>query len=225
MRRRLITSLAAALVALPFCALPASAALLIQIDKSAQRMTVSQDGELLYVWPVSTGRAGLNTPSGTFKPFRMEIDHYSEQYDNAPMPHSIFFTRTGDAIHGTFEEKWLGNAVSHGCVRLSRKNAAILWKLVKHEKMANTQVMLSGQIPRGAPLVAQDATKNDDVTASVAPRYQRRWTNDDATYGGGGYYDDRPLPPPPGYARERRWTNGDGFGDGPLPFPFSLFGR
>jgi lipoprotein-anchoring transpeptidase ErfK/SrfK len=54
----------------------------------------------------------------------MEIDHYSDEWDNAPMPYSIFFTETGDAIHGTFEQRNLGHAISHGCVRLSVKNAA-----------------------------------------------------------------------------------------------------
>jgi hypothetical protein len=31
----------------------------------------------------------------------MEIDHYSEEWDDAPMPYSIFFTQIGHAIHGT----------------------------------------------------------------------------------------------------------------------------
>lgn len=71
---------------------------------------------------------GNETPSGTFKPFRMEIDRYGKEWDNAPMPYSIFFTQSGDAIHGTYEQRSLGRAVSHGCVRLSRKNAATLWE-------------------------------------------------------------------------------------------------
>jgi hypothetical protein len=37
----------------------------------------------------------------------MEIDHYSDEYDNAPMPYSIFFTQTGNAIHGTYEQRIL----------------------------------------------------------------------------------------------------------------------
>ena len=71
----------------------AYADLLIQVDKSAQRMTVTVNGEQLYDWPVTTGGSGYDTPSGTFKPFRMEIDHYSDEYDNAPMPYSIFLPR------------------------------------------------------------------------------------------------------------------------------------
>jgi hypothetical protein len=127
---RLIVSLTAAIISFLPLAEAAHAALLISVDKSAQRMTVKVDGN-----------------RGTFRPFRMEIDHFSKEWDNAPMPYSIFFTQNGDAIHGTYEQRSLGRAVSHGCVRLSRKNAATLWDLVKREKMANTTVVLTGRTP------------------------------------------------------------------------------
>ena len=92
----------------------------------------------------------------------MEIDHHSDEWDDAPMPYSIFFTKIGHAIHGTNEQRNLGRPVSHGCVRLSVKNAAALWELVKRQKMANTTVVLSGTIPNAAtrggalPAVAAD---------------------------------------------------------------------
>ena len=149
--RRLIAPLAAAVAVLTF-GQAARADLLIEIDKSTQRMTVTVDGRKLYEWPVATGADGYDTPSGEFKPFRMEIDHYSEEWDNAPMPYSIFFTMTGNAMHGTYEQRSLGHAVSHGCVRLSVKNAATLWALVKKEKMANTSVVVMGDIADAEPL-------------------------------------------------------------------------
>ena len=149
--RRLISPLAAAVAVLTF-GQAARADLLIEIDKSTQRMTVTVDGRKLYEWPVATGADGYDTPSGEFKPFRMEIDHYSEEWDNAPMPYSIFFTMTGNAVHGTYEQRSLGHAVSHGCVRLSVKNAATLWALVKKEKMANTSVVVMGDIADAEPL-------------------------------------------------------------------------
>src|SRR4051794_30882743 len=94
--------LVAMLVAfLPGFAVPASANVLIWIDKSAQRMTVSVDGAPVYRWPVSTGMRGRETPAGSYKPFRMEAEHYSKEWDDAPMPHSIFFTQVGHAIHGS----------------------------------------------------------------------------------------------------------------------------
>ena len=80
---------------------PARANLLITVDKTAQQMTVTVDGDPRYVWPVSTGRAGYNTPGGQYQPFRMERDHFSREWDDAPMPYSIFFTQKGHAIHGT----------------------------------------------------------------------------------------------------------------------------
>jgi hypothetical protein len=176
---RLIAPLTAATVALLSQA--ALADLLIKVDKSAQHMTVTVNGEQLYDWPVSTGRRGYDTPSGNFKPFRMEIDHYSEEWDNAPMPYSIFFTKTGDAVHGTYEQRNLGHAMSHGCVRLSVKNAATLWKLVKGEKMANTTVVLSGAIPdAGPPAVARSKPlplTTDDQRSHALPQDQRPYND------------------------------------------------
>jgi hypothetical protein len=60
------------------------------------------------------------------------------------MPHSIFFTRIGHAIHGTESESHLGVPVSHGCVRLSRANASTLYALVEKEGVLNTTVTLTG---------------------------------------------------------------------------------
>src|SRR5271165_6257457 len=151
-----ISPLAAATVAVLMCGQAANADLLIEIDKSTQRMTVTVDGHQLYKWPVSSGAKGYDTPSGAFRPFRMEIDHTSDEYENAPMPYSIFFTMTGNAVHGTEYESYLGHAVSHGCVRLSVKNAATLWALVKQQKMANTSVVVTGVIP-GTKLTPAEA--------------------------------------------------------------------
>jgi lipoprotein-anchoring transpeptidase ErfK/SrfK len=110
---------------------PARANIMIIIDKSAQKMTVTVNGEERYTWPVSTGRSGYDTPSGDFQPFRIERDHYSREWDDAPMPNSIFFSKIGHAIHGTFEARNLGRPVSHGCVRLSTQNAATQFALIK----------------------------------------------------------------------------------------------
>jgi hypothetical protein len=140
-----LAALAAALVLATISS--AGANVLISVDKTTQRMTVSVDGEKRYTWPVSTGRAGHGTPSGNFTPSRMEAEHYSKEWDNAPMPHSIFFTGKGHAIHGSYETRHLGSAASHGCVRISPKNATTLFALVKEQGLANTKVVLTGQAP------------------------------------------------------------------------------
>lgn len=124
--------------------LPASAEILITVDKGAQRMNVSVDGQTRYTWPVSTGVESHDTPSGAHRPFRMERTHFSREFDDAPMPNAIFFTTQGHAIHGTNHTRQLGNAASHGCVRLAPKNAATLFGLVKAQGMASTRVVIEG---------------------------------------------------------------------------------
>ena len=94
-------------------------AILISINKSKQKMTVSVDGVEKYVWPVSTGRAGYSTPSGSYTATSMNEIWYSKEWDDAPMPHSIFFRKDGYAIHGTYEAKNLGRPASHGCAYLA----------------------------------------------------------------------------------------------------------
>jgi lipoprotein-anchoring transpeptidase ErfK/SrfK len=122
----------------------AAQSVLISINKNSQKMTVSIDGERTYVWPVSTGVSGYTTPSGNYKPFRMERDHFSKEWDDAPMPYSIFFTPQGHAIHGSPYTKRLGMRASHGCVRLAPANAAKLFALVQKTGMKNTRVVVKG---------------------------------------------------------------------------------
>jgi len=127
---------------------PALANILIQIDKSTQTMTVSVDGAVRYRWYVSTGATGFSTPVGTYKPFRMEVMHYSQEWDNAGMPHSIFFTSRGHAVHGS-NHPGLGTPVSHGCVRLTLTNASTLYQLVGARGMGVTTVIVRGPDPAG----------------------------------------------------------------------------
>ena len=130
-------------------------AILINIDKSKQKMTVSLDGVEKYVWPVSTGQAGYSTPSGTYTATSMNEIWYSKEWDDAPMPHSVFFRKDGYAIHGTYEAKNLGRPASHGCVRISRENAAMLFALVKKVGLKKTEVVLTGVTPGGEYKVAR----------------------------------------------------------------------
>src|SRR5689334_13447548 len=138
-------SLLVALAGLAFAACTsAEAKVAITVDKDNQQMTVAVDGVTRYHWPVSTGIPSYETPNGSFRTFRMEQDHYSKEFDDAPMPHSIFFTKIGHAIHGTDSVGKLGNPASHGCVRLSRANAATLYALVQEQGVLNPTVTLTG---------------------------------------------------------------------------------
>lgn len=108
----------------------------IIVSKSHQRMIVhSSEGS--YSWPVSTARRGYYTPTGVFYPYSLQPMHYSRKYDNAPMPHSIFFSG-GYAIHATPHTGNLGRPASHGCVRLSPGNAATLYGIVSRDREDTT---------------------------------------------------------------------------------------
>src|SRR6516162_2655850 len=133
-------------------------AILININKAKQKMTVFVDGIEKYHWPVSTGRAGYSTPSGTYTATSMNEIWYSKEWDNSPMPHSIFFIKDGHAIHGSYEVKNLGKPVSHGCVRIAPANATALYALVKMNGLEKTQVVLAGVTPGGEFKYARNQT-------------------------------------------------------------------
>jgi lipoprotein-anchoring transpeptidase ErfK/SrfK len=118
----------------------ASADVLIVIDKSQQLMAVETDTDS-FIWDVSTGREGYDTPTGVFKPYMMKPMHYSKKYDNAPMPNSIFFVG-GYAIHATYDIKRLGRPASHGCIRLSPQNAKWLYRIVSEYGKENTTILI-----------------------------------------------------------------------------------
>jgi lipoprotein-anchoring transpeptidase ErfK/SrfK len=130
----------AAAFALSFVSIvPAVADVVVHIDKSSQRMSVSVNGQSRYSWPVSTGRSGYGTPSGTFAPQMMARRWFSRKYYNSPMPHSIFFYH-GFAIHGTNDLGRLGGPASHGCVRLHPANAATLYAVVERNGRGSTRI-------------------------------------------------------------------------------------
>lgn len=116
----------------------ASAEVFITVDKSAQIMIVETPTDY-YEWPVSTGRKGYNTPTGEFQPYLLKPMHYSSKYENAPMPNSIFF-HGGYAIHATNAVNSLGRPASHGCIRLSPRDAKWLYQLVKDYGKENTYI-------------------------------------------------------------------------------------
>lgn len=113
----------------------------IVVDLSRQTMVVSVDGNPQYQWDVSTGKKGYRTPTGHYGPVRMYREYYSQKYDNAPMPYSIFF-HGGYAIHGTSHQRALGSPASHGCVRLSTAHASVLYDLVKSLGADHTRIRI-----------------------------------------------------------------------------------
>src|SRR5260221_12419249 len=109
--RGLIAAAAAAIVVSSWA--PAWADVVVQIDKSSQRMTVSVDGSPRYNWPVSTGGGGYRTPRGGFHPQSMGRVAFLPKYYNSPVPHFIFFFFCV-AIYRTHDIRPLGGLASPG---------------------------------------------------------------------------------------------------------------
>ena len=117
---------------------PAAANVVITIDKSTQRMTIAVDGLNRWKWPVSTGARGYDSPNGTYTPFRMENDYFSKEWDDAPMPNSIFFTQRGHAIHGS----------APACLCLDRLAATMRHPLLCVRKVGNLLAVRVSLAPR-----------------------------------------------------------------------------
>lgn len=137
------------------------------IDLTEQEMKIYVDGSHQYTWKVSTGRSGYITPNGTYKPQWLARMHYSRKYDDAPMPHSVFF-HGGYAVHGTTSISRLGRPASHGCVRLHPDNAKAFFNLVqKHGKSKSTIEIVGTSPVKPVP----KSTRNANGTLNHRPVY------------------------------------------------------
>lgn len=171
---------------------PPEPTLLININLTTQRMVVTESGKQKYTWAISSGAYGYPTPTGTFRPSWMSKMWYSKQYDNAPMPHSIFF-KGGAAIHATSSIHLLGTPASHGCVRLSPSNAAKLYAMVSRHGKDRTQISVHGRPKYTAPQIAR---------ARPGSASSMRYAYSPYSYGSYGYAQPRYFYPgnaPPRY--------------------------
>ncbi len=89
------------------------------VDLSTQQTWLQENGHVVYgPVPISSGKPAAPTPTGTFQVQWKDVDHRSSEFDNAPMPYSVFFTLNGVAFHqGSLERS------SNGCVHLSTSAA------------------------------------------------------------------------------------------------------
>ena len=143
----------------------ASATVSVDIDLSSQTMVVHSASGANYVWPISSGRAGHATPRGVFRPRALYAMVHSAKYNNAPMPHSIFFYGQY-AIHGTTAGGALGHPASHGCVRLSPADAATLFAMVQRE---GAVIRINGSPGPGAVYAHHHSRHHEAAALAYAP--------------------------------------------------------
>ncbi len=89
--------------------------LVMVVSLDEQQLYVYRNGVAIGVSPVSSGKPGYDTPTGVYTILQKEREHYSNLYDDAPMPYMQRLTWGGVALHaGSLP----GRAASHGCIRL-----------------------------------------------------------------------------------------------------------
>jgi hypothetical protein len=100
----------------------------IVVSIPLQRAYVYRGGTLIGVTTVSTGRPGHETPVGSFSILQKRREHYSNIYNNAPMPFMQRLTWGGIALHAG---QIPGRPASHGCVRLPLAFARLLFGVTR----------------------------------------------------------------------------------------------
>lgn len=105
-----------------------SGAISVIVSVQTQRAYVYQDGLLLGVSTIFTGKPGKETPLGEFTILQKRIFHRSNLYSNAPMPFMQRLTWDGIAIHAG---DLPGYPASHGCIRLPHAFARTLFDMTE----------------------------------------------------------------------------------------------
>ncbi len=85
---------------------------------------VYRNGVIIGASTVSTGKKGHETPTGVFTILQKHEDHYSNLYNDAPMPYMQRLTWSGVALHAG---RLPGYPASHGCVRMPYEFAQLLY--------------------------------------------------------------------------------------------------
>ncbi len=94
------------------------------VSLNEQQIQVYRGTELLETSPISSGMRGYSTPTGVFSILEKRRKHFSNLYNNAPMPFMQRLTWSGIALH---VGKLPGYPASHGCIRLPRPFAKSLY--------------------------------------------------------------------------------------------------
>lgn len=109
----------------------------IIVDRSEQKLYAYEGDTLFMEESISTGLELTPTPRGSFKIFRKTPSRYmqgpipeisDDEYDLPGVPWSLYFTKEGAAIHGTYWHDNFGQPWSHGCVNLPPEKARLIYE-------------------------------------------------------------------------------------------------
>lgn len=129
-----------------FLATSASAAVTVEVTLGGRTLDVRKDGQLVGSYQISTGLPNHPTPTGSFSIRRIvwnpawvpPKEPWAKGKKATPPAHpknplkvvKMFFKEPDYYIHGTADEKLLGDPASHGCIRMSAADAYTLARLL-----------------------------------------------------------------------------------------------
>ena len=161
----------------------------IEIDLQDQTAYLIRDGRAVLSTPISSGRYGHLTETGSFKVIEKERNHFSNIYGRivdargntvvadadadmrlprgykfipAPMRYFVRF----DGANGLHAGILPGYAASHGCVRLPERNAIAIFSAVD----VGTPVTVFGRTPRGRNSFDSEITMQQQRRQMYDPR-------------------------------------------------------
>jgi hypothetical protein len=184
-------------------AAPAGPLLLI-VSLPEQRAYLYRNGVRIAVSTVSTGKPGYETQPGVYTILQKHKEHFSNLYDDAPMPFMQRLTWTGTALHAG---RIPGYPASHGCVRLPLEFARRLFDV----SALGMTVIVAAE--HSEPVLVHPGLLAPDAVATAPP--------------GDGEWSWTPELSPSGPvtlllsaadARVRVLRNGVAIGDAPLAF-------
>jgi hypothetical protein len=113
--------------------------IVVTVDLKAQTMSVFRDGYEIGVAVILYGAGDKESPLGVFPILEKDANHFSNLYDNAPMPFAMRLTRDGVFVHGS--DVIYGNA-THGCIGIP---TAFAKKLFAQAKIGDIVIITDGK--------------------------------------------------------------------------------
>ena len=128
-----------------FCQNPQLEPNRIEVDLTNQKLYVLKDNLRVFKFLISSGQYLGSTPKGIFRIFSGGKKVKTKPYEATLINYWNFaYSKQGNAIaihalnYSSYEKK-LGRPVSHGCVRVSRKDSGVLYIWVTNFKKNNNQ--------------------------------------------------------------------------------------
>lgn len=145
----------------------------IVVSLEDHKLALVVDGRVIHVYPVAVGKPSTPSPEGTFTIRARVVDptYYHHGKVIPPGPYNPVGDRwmslsiPGYGIHGTNEPRSIGNAASHGCIRMARRDIESLFRQVR----VGDTVVLIGQRDEETAQLFGDGSAPAAITPARQP--------------------------------------------------------